>query len=1269
MNSADPRGDTPQASAAQAMAPPSQSPHAEGGLQRRRTNPLGELIATEARYVLELSLAIERVAGAWTPRHTCPREADTLFRALELVHRTNADFLRRLQDIGPNPASPKGLGNLLMRWVDQLQDPYANYAAVYMTGFNTYPAVLANRALPATLASVSQELPKSAEQHAWTLDDFFELPLQRLRFYKKLYQRLLRSTQSGRSDHRLLVRANEKLEALVQKAQARQQVHVGQAAKSASAATAPTPAMAPSPVMPTRPPPPQPAATAPGAAPASQPAPTPAAGAPASAAPPPTTPRDNVHTPKKAGASPRASPAPSTASSTAMFMAMPGPGVSPVKDGQWTAGVGGREPGTSEPAPSAAPSAPPHSTVPPPLRPPAAARRNASLQRDTPGEATPALSPPMPLSPPAARPLGAPTTPAPGSGKPSTLVPVSPVVPSASQGAPAAKAASSAPLASPAPKVTLVNPPTAPPAAAEPAPAQGWPAARGPAAPSDALPKPGRPGNSGGAAAPTSPPVPILVSPVPSPEPRTASPPAAKAPAMPSGGAAAPTRASPVLASGALAARPSAGAPAPGPPAAARLNDAAPAPGAPASHDAVSRSIESQPLPALQQRIDASHTIDVFTLEPKMCRLLLLPPSLPFERRLRAVDYAQLRIQTASGQQKTVAHARLILLTDLLLIAEDVAPSSSAPPKADLRLLFPPLSGRFIEVHDPSPGAPASALRLSIMQRVDLLVTSPRPEFKARWLRELHACKSFGQQMSAPRSPRKDAAGATSAARPPPPAHAPSAAPPAGPPAAPPAAPSAAPPTAPPVGPGRSMTPKPAAAPERKPEAPGAQPSGPSWRPPPGVLGGPASTPDSHGVASSPLAGAAGRSTAPSSALGFMPGPGVPTRPTGAPPGGPLGTRAAPPPSGPSAPSPSLSSRPLLPHGAPPPPPFGTAGRGPPSPAHGPALPPGMPPGVASPNTSLSGTSFVGAAPGPSPANSNTKLSSRIRTALPPLFVPSTDAAGNATDADPSRVSSPITPAHLTRANSLASQESFPRVGPRRVDSPDMSGSSITSRGAGAMTPMSFGAASEQTLQGFQPLSGPLPPPGVMGARGSLPRASSMPRLRDAALVPPSQMKHDPDRRHSTEWMQDDDDDAESVALTDEAYKKQSFHLCAQMRCKVFLKHSYAQWRSLGSARLRLYHLTPSRANQLVVENDKKVIISSIVLPIAVERFGKTGLAVELSDQGRLTGIVYMLHMRSEESANGLFQQLLAGSGRSATSSPVLSPTSSRRTPTLPGSS
>lgn len=106
----------------------------------------------------------------------------------------------------------------------------------------------------------------------------------------------------------------------------------------------------------------------------------------------------------------------------------------------------------------------------------------------------------------------------------------------------------------------------------------------------------------------------------------------------------------------------------------------------------------------------------------------------------------------------------------------------------------------------------------------------------------------------------------------------------------------------------------------------------------------------------------------------------------------------------------------------------------------------------------------------------------------------------------------------------------------------------------------------------------------------------------------------------------------------------------AQMKCKVFLKQQHAQWKSLGSAKLKLYQENPTNVKQLVVEADDKnktILISTIVLTDGVERVGKTGVAIELSNNGMRSGVVYMLQLRNEQSAGGLFDSLLAGSDRS----------------------
>jgi hypothetical protein len=107
--------------------------------------------------------------------------------------------------------------------------------------------------------------------------------------------------------------------------------------------------------------------------------------------------------------------------------------------------------------------------------------------------------------------------------------------------------------------------------------------------------------------------------------------------------------------------------------------------------------------------------------------------------------------------------------------------------------------------------------------------------------------------------------------------------------------------------------------------------------------------------------------------------------------------------------------------------------------------------------------------------------------------------------------------------------------------------------------------------------------------------------------------------------------------------------ISAQMKCKVFHQQGHGQWKSLGHGKLKLY-VEKNRQNikQLVVEhnNGKGMLISTIILGDGIERVGKTGVAVEISDRGHRTGIIYMIQLRNEAAAEGLHKDLLAGSDR-----------------------
>jgi hypothetical protein len=101
------------------------------------------------------------------------------------------------------------------------------YCTRYSTGFDRWPPVANNERLPGVLATYSAQNPPEDGGAMWTLDGLFILPQVRLRYYRKLYSKLLKSTQPGRSDHKLLVGAVDKLDNLLNILEDRSTIDVG----------------------------------------------------------------------------------------------------------------------------------------------------------------------------------------------------------------------------------------------------------------------------------------------------------------------------------------------------------------------------------------------------------------------------------------------------------------------------------------------------------------------------------------------------------------------------------------------------------------------------------------------------------------------------------------------------------------------------------------------------------------------------------------------------------------------------------------------------------------------------------------------------------------------------------------------------------------------------------------------------------------------------------------------------------------------------------
>lgn len=147
-------------------------------------------------------------------------------------------------------------------------------------------------------------------------------------------------------------------------------------------------------------------------------------------------------------------------------------------------------------------------------------------------------------------------------------------------------------------------------------------------------------------------------------------------------------------------------------------------------------------------------------------------------------------------------------------------------------------------------------------------------------------------------------------------------------------------------------------------------------------------------------------------------------------------------------------------------------------------------------------------------------------------------------------------------------------------------------------------------------------PPHLMADAAA--RGATMPNQRAGVRSAPSSRMNS-GAVYSEQGSLDDDDDV-SPPSSPVHTGPVTTQIAAQMKCKIFVQSAHGQWKSLGTARLKLYIQQPTNQKQLVVE-DKQVLISTIVLEDGVERVGKTGVAIELSDNGKRTGLVYMLQV------------------------------------------
>ncbi|KAG2224368.1 hypothetical protein INT45_006768 [Circinella minor] len=175
-------------------------------------NPLTELIETEKNYMETLKIIDMQLAPLWTNQSII--DFTELINGVREIIEVNQRFCVKLVKIAANPQTIKELGDVLMHWIDDMEVPYANFSRGYITNLNKRQDIINQPGIQKLLHDISTQA-----SYEITLESLFNAPVQQLKYYKVLYSRLLESAEPGRADHKLLVKANRRIDTVMLMAQ------------------------------------------------------------------------------------------------------------------------------------------------------------------------------------------------------------------------------------------------------------------------------------------------------------------------------------------------------------------------------------------------------------------------------------------------------------------------------------------------------------------------------------------------------------------------------------------------------------------------------------------------------------------------------------------------------------------------------------------------------------------------------------------------------------------------------------------------------------------------------------------------------------------------------------------------------------------------------------------------------------------------------------------------------------------------------------------
>ena len=116
--------------------------------------------------------------------------------------------------------------------------------------------------------------------------------------------------------------------------------------------------------------------------------------------------------------------------------------------------------------------------------------------------------------------------------------------------------------------------------------------------------------------------------------------------------------------------------------------------------------------------------------------------------------------------------------------------------------------------------------------------------------------------------------------------------------------------------------------------------------------------------------------------------------------------------------------------------------------------------------------------------------------------------------------------------------------------------------------------------------------------------------------------------------------EVEEVEPVDIVNVPQTLKPVMQCKAKLFIKNETSNWSTFGGVTMRISQQSPSMRMLIQIENDKTKLVSAVVRSGNVEMISSKRISFLLVDEAQKTSIVYMIHLREDQTGNKIYEYL-----------------------------